>query len=78
MDGWIEILLKPQHGYGFFSSMVSHGLSLLEVEFYIIINHINVFFEDLMINQDFFFFLNSVAKSCLKTKVHEKRLKELP
>lgn len=52
----MEILLEPQHGYGFFSSMVSHGLSLFEVEFYIIINHINVFFEDLMINQDFFFF----------------------
>lgn len=77
MDEWIEILLEPQHGYGVFSSMVSHGLSLLEVEFYIIINHINVFFKDLMINQDFFI-LNSVAKSCLKTKVREKRFKELP
>lgn len=63
MDGWIEILLKPQHGYGFFSSMVSHGLSLLEVEFYIIINHINVFFEDLMINQDFFFLKIQLLKA---------------
>lgn len=28
MDGWIEILLEPQDGYGFFSSMINHGLSL--------------------------------------------------
>lgn len=52
MDGWIEILLEPlSSSYGFFSNMVSHGLSLLEVGFYI-----NVFFKDLTINQDFFFF----------------------